>query len=110
MKLQEMDLEQIIDNGIDVGKHISLDDILDNAVESDSLNESGLVLNEAQATRVIKGIVEDPTITDDYWDEKVQHIRDDFCFHLKEYGCVDVKEIADFHGGAVYKMVKKYLG
>ena len=110
MKLQEMDLEQMIDNGIDVGEHISLDDILDNIVEDDSPNESGLVLNEDQATQVIRKMVEDPTITDDYWEEKVQHIRDDLCFHLNQYGFVNVKEIADFHGDAVYKMVRKYLG
>lgn len=109
MKLEEMDLEQMIDNEVKIGEHISVDDILDNIVESNSSNESGLVLNEDQATQVIKGMVEDPTITDDYWEEKVQHIRDDLCFHLSQYGRVDVKEIADFHGGAVYKMVEKYL-
>ena len=86
-----------------------MDDILDNAVEDDSADESNLVLNEAQATKVIKGLVNDPTITDDYWEEKVQHIRDDLCFQLDQYGCVDVKELADFHGSAIYKMVEKYL-
>ena len=110
MKLKDMDLEQMIDNEVNIGEHISVDDILDNIVEGNSLNESGLVLNEDQAAQVIKGMVEDPTITDDYWEEKVQHIRDDLCFHLNEYGCVDVKEIADFHGSAVYRMIKKYLG
>ena len=110
MKYEDMDLEQTIDNGIDVGEHISLDDIFDNILEGDSPNESKLVLNEDQAAQVIKGMVKDPTITDDYWEEKVQHIRDDLCFHLNEYGCVDVKEIADFHGSAVYRMIKKYLG
>ena len=104
-----MDLEQMIDNGIQIGEYISLDDILDNVVEDDSLNESGLVLNEAQATKVIRGLVNDPTITDEFWQEKVQHIRDDLCFQLDQYGCVDVKELADFHGNAVYQMVEKYL-
>ena len=104
-----MDLEQMIDNGIQTGEHISLDDILDNVVVDDSFNESGHVLNEAQATKVIKGLVNDPTITDDYWEEKVQHIRDDLCFQLDQYGYVDVKELVDFHGSAVYQMVKKYL-
>ena len=51
----------------------------------------------------------DPTITDDYWEEKVQHIRDDFCYHLGEDGCVDVDELAYYHGHCVYEMVKKYL-
>ena len=109
MNLENMDLEQMVDNGIDVGEHISLDDILDNVVEDDSSNESDFVLNEAQATKVIKGLVNDSTITDEFWEEKVQHIRDDLCFQLEQYGCVDVKELADFHGSAVYQMVKKYL-
>lgn len=95
---------------VNIDEHISEDNILDNAVECDSINESGLVLNEDEAAQVIRKMVEDPTITDDYWEEKVQHIRDDLCFYLNEYGCVDVKEIADFHGSAVYRMIKKYLG
>ena len=107
--MKNMDLEQMIDNGIKIGEHISLDDILDNVVEEGSLNESELILNEAQATKVIRGLVNDPTITDDYWEEKVQHIRDDLCFQLEQHGCVDVKELADFHGDAVYQMVDKYL-
>lgn len=109
MNLENMDLEQMIDNGIQIGEYISLDDILDNIGEDNSLNESELVLNESQATKVIRGLVNDPTITDDYWEEKVQHIRDDLCFQLEQYGCVDIKELADFHGPAVYQMVKKYL-
>lgn len=104
-----MDLEQMIDNGIETGEHISMDDILDNVVEEDSVDESVFVLNEVQANKVITGLVNDPSITDDYWEEKVQHIRDDLCFQLEQYGCVDVKEIADFHGSAVYQMVEKYL-
>lgn len=109
MKLEEMDLEQIIDNEVNIGEHISVDDILDNIVESNSSNESGLVLNEDQASKVITGLINDPTITDDYWDEKVHHIRDDLCFHLSQYGYVNVNEIADFHGSAVYRIVEKYL-
>ena len=65
MKFENMDLEQLIDNELNVGEHISMDDILDNAVEDDSSNESNLVLNEAQATKVITGLVNDPTITDE---------------------------------------------
>ena len=107
--MKDMDLEQIIDNGIETGEHISMDDILDNVVEEDSVDESVFVLNEVQANKVITGLVNDPTITDDYWEEKVQHIRDDFLFHLSEYGCADVEEIAYFHGHCVYEMVKKYL-
>ena len=107
--MKDMDLEQMIDNGIETGEHISMDDILDNVVEEDSVDESVFVLNEVQANKVITGLVNDPTITDDYWEEKVQHIRDDLCFQLEQYGCVDVKEIADFHGSAVYRMVEKYL-
>ena len=109
MKLENMDLEQMIDNGIQTGEHISLDDILDNIVEADSSNERNFVLNEAQATKVIRRMVNDSTISDDFWEEKVQHIRDDFCFNLEQYGVVDVKEIADFHGPIVYQMVEKYL-
>ena len=107
--MKDMDLEQMIDNGIETGEHISMDDILDNVVEEDSVDESVFVLNEVQANKVITGLVNDPSITDDYWEEKVQHIRDDLCFQLEHYGCVDVKEIADFHGSAVYQMVEKYL-
>ena len=107
--MKDMDLEQMIDNGIETGEHISMDDILDNVVEEDSVDESVFVLNEVQANKVITGLVNDPTITGDYWEEKVQHIRDDLCFQLEQYGCVDVKEIADFHGDAVYQMVEKYL-
>lgn len=107
--MKDMDLEQMIDNGIETGEHISMDDILDNVIEEDSVDESVFVLNEVQANKVITGLVNDPTITDEYWEEKVQHIRDDLCFQLEQYGCVDVKELADFHGSAVYQMVEKYL-
>ena len=65
MKFENMDLEELIDNELNVGEHISMNDILDNAVEDDSSNESNLVLNEAQATKVITGLVNDPTITDE---------------------------------------------
>ena len=109
MKLENMDLEQLIDNEVNVGEHISMDDILDNVVDDDSSDETELVLNEDQATQVITGLINDPTITDEFWDEKVQHIRDDLCFQLEQYGCIDVKEIADFHGSAVYRMIEKYL-
>ena len=109
MKFENMDLEQLIDNEVNVGEHISMDDILDNVVEDNSADGSEFVLNADQAKQVIKGLVNDPTITDEYWDEKVQHIRDDLCFQLEQYGCIDVKEIADFHGSAVYSMVEKYL-
>lgn len=109
MKLENMNLEQMIDNGIQTGEHISLDDILDNIVEADSSDEINLVLNEVQATKVIRGLVNDSSISDDFWEEKVQHIRDDLCFQLNQYGCVDIKEIADFHGFMVYEMVEKYL-
>ena len=107
--MKDMDLEKMIDNGVTIGRHISLDDILDKIVEDDSLDENELVLNEDQATQVITGLINDPTITDEFWDEKVQHIRDDLCFQLEQYGCIDVKEIADFHGSAVYIMIEKYL-
>ena len=109
MNLENMDLEQMIDNGIDVGEHISLDDILDNMSAGNHSKEPQFILNAAQVKKVVKGMVEDPTISDDYWEEKVQHIRDDLCFQLEQYGCVDVKELADFHGSAVYQMVEKYL-
>lgn len=109
MKLENMDLEQMIDNGIQTGEHISLDDILDNIVEADSPNKTNLVLNESQATKVIRGLVDDSSISDDFWESKVQHIRDDLCFNLEQYGVVDVVELAEFHGPIVYQMVEKYL-
>lgn len=109
MKFENNDLEQLIDNEVNIGENISMDDILDNVVEDDSTDETEFVLNADQAKQVITGLVNDPTITDDYWEEKVQHILDDLCFQLEQYGSVDVKEIADFHGSAVYQMVEKYL-
>ena len=109
MKLEDMDLEQMIDNEIDIGDHISLDDIIDNVMNGNHSKEPQLVLNESQVKKVIQGMISDPTITDDCWEKKVQHIRDDFCFHLREYGCVDIEELAYFHGRIVYEMVKKYL-
>ena len=109
MKPENMDLEQMIDNEIEIGEHISLDDILDNMATGSHSKEPQLILDEAQVKKVVKGMIEDPTITDDYWEEKVQHIRDDFLFHLSEYGSVDVDELAYFHGHCVYEMVKKYL-
>ena len=107
--MKDMDLEQMIDNEIEIGEHISLDDILDNMSTGNHSKEPLLILNAAQVKKVVKGMVNDSTITDDKWKEKVQHIRDDLCFQLEQYGCVDVKEIADFHGSAVYRMVEKYL-
>lgn len=109
MKYEDMNLEQMIDNEIDIGDHISLDDIIDNVSTGNHSKEPQLVLNESQVKKVVQGMISDPTITDDYFEEKLQHIRDDFLFHLSEYGCVDVEELAYFHGRIVYEMVKKYL-
>ena len=106
MKIEHLTLEKAIDNELNIGSSICMDDIIDNV---ESVESDDWVLDEVQATKVIRGMMEDPTITDDYFEEKVQHIRDDFCYHLDQYGCVDVKEIADFHGSAVYQMVEKYL-
>lgn len=106
MNLENLTIEKAIDNELNIGESICMDDIIDN-VEVDGADE--WVLDEAQANQVITSLVNDPTITDDYWEEKVQHIRDDLCFQLEQYGCIDVKEIADFHGSAVYSMVEKYL-
>ena len=58
--MKDMDLEQMIDNGIETGEHISMDDILDNVVEEDSVDESVFVWNEVQANKVITGWVNDP--------------------------------------------------
>ena len=106
MNLENLTIEKAIDNELNIGESICMDDIIDN-VEVDGADE--WVLDEAQANQVITSLVNDPTITDDYWEEKVQHIRDDLCFHLEQYGCIDVNEIADFHGSAVYSIVEKYL-
>ena len=106
MNLENLTIEKAIDNELNIGESICMDDIIDN-VEVDGADE--WVLDEAQANQVITSLVNDPTITDDYWEEKVQHIRDDLCFQLEQYGCIDVNEIADFHGTVVYSMVKKYL-
>ena len=106
MKLENLTVEKAIDNELNIGSSICMDDIIDNVEEVES---DEWVLDESHENKVIIGLVNDPTITDDYWEEKVQHIRDDLCFQLEQYGCVDVKEIADFHGDAVYQMVEKYL-
>ena len=106
MNIEKITIESAIDNELDIGENICMDDIIDNV---EDMGSDEWVLDESQATKVIKGLVNDPTITDDYWEEKVQHIRDDLCFQLEQYGCVDVKELADFHGSAVYSMVEKYL-
>lgn len=106
MKLENLTIEKAIDNELNIGSRVCMDDIIDNLESDESDN---LTLDESQANKVIKGLVNDPTITNEYWDEKVQHIRDDLCFQLEQYGCVDVKELADFHGDAVYQMVDKYL-
>ena len=106
MNIEKLTIEKAIDNELGIGENICMDDIIDNV---EDLGSDEGVLDEAQATKVIKGLINEPTITDDYWEEKVQHIRDDLCFQLEQYGCVDVKELADFHGSAVYQMVEKYL-
>lgn len=107
--MKEIDLEQLIDNEIEIGDKISLDDIIDNMSTGNHSKEPQLILDEAQVNKVVQGMVNDPTITDDYFEEKVQHIRDDFLFHLREYGSADVDELAYYHGHCVYEMVKKYL-
>lgn len=106
MNIEKLTIETAIDNELEIGENICMDDIIDNV---EDLGSDEWVLDEAQATKVIKGLINDPTITDDYWEEKVQHIRDDLCFQLDQYGCVDVEELADFHSSAVYQMVEKYL-
>ena len=63
--MKDMDLEQMIDNGIETGEHISMADILDNDVEEVSVDEAVFVLNEVQANKVITGLVNDPSVTDD---------------------------------------------
>ena len=104
-----MDLEQLIDNEVNVGEHISMDDILDNVTGEDSAEESGLVLNEDEGNKVVKGLANDRSISNEYWDKKVQHIWDDLCYQSEQYGYIDVGEVAAFHGSVVYSMVKKYL-
>ena len=59
MKFENMDLEHLIDNDVNVGEHISMDDILDNVTEEDSADESGLVLNEVEGNKVVKGLAND---------------------------------------------------
>jgi len=109
MKFENMDLEQLIDNDVNVREHISMDDILDNVTEEDSADESGLILNEVESNKVVKGLANDRSISNEYWDKKVQHIWDDLCYQLEQYGYIDVGEVAAFHGSVVYSMVKKYL-
>ena len=109
MKFENMNLEQLIDNEVNVGEHISMDDILDNVVEENSADKSGLVLNEVEGDKVVKGLANDRSISEEYWDRKVQHIWDDLCYQLNQYGSINVDEVAAFHGIVVYSMINKYL-
>lgn len=49
--MKDMNLEQMMDNGVKIGEHISMDDILDNVVEGDSADESRFVLNEFKPSK-----------------------------------------------------------
>ena len=94
MNLENLTIEKAIDNELNIGESICMDDIIDN-VEVDGADE--WVLDEAQANQVITSLVNDLTITDDYWEEKVQHIRDDLCFQLEQYGCTNIHLDGFFH-------------
>ena len=66
-------------------------------------------LTKEQGNVVVNGLVNDPTITDYYFEEILEHIRDDFCFHIRKYGYVNVDDLVEFHGYFVKEIIDRYL-
>ncbi len=106
MKLENLTIEKAIDNEMNIGSSICMDDIIDN-LESDEFDT--LVLCESEADKFIQGLINDGSISDDEFECVYQHIRDDVCYHRNQYGEVDMEEIARFHGQIVFDLCKRYL-
>jgi hypothetical protein len=107
MNLEDLTLEKAIDNELNIGDRIFMDDIIDN-IEDNEFND--LIINETEATEFIQKLINDTAISDDEFECKYQHIRDDVAYQLREFGEVDLDEIAEFHGPVVYDLYTKYLG
>ena len=106
MKLENLTIEKAIDNELNIGSSICMDDIIDN-LESDESDT--LVLCESEADKFIQGLINDESISDEEFECVYQHIRDDVCYQCNQYGEVDMEEIARFHGDVVFDLCKKYL-
>ena len=52
-------------------------------------------LNNEQCIRFISKLVGDESITDDDWEERYQHLRDDLCGYIN--GTVVLEELHRFH-------------
>ena len=106
MKLENLTIEKAIDNELNIGYSICMDDIIDNLEIGESDN---WVLTESEADNFVKGLINDRSISDDEFECKYQHIRDDVVYQRDHYGEVDMAEIARFHGQIVFDLCKRYL-
>ena len=92
MKFENLTIEKAIDNELNIGSSICMDDIIDNLEDN-----------------FVKGLINDRSISDDEFECKYQHIRDDVIYQRDQYGEVDMAEIARFHGQILFDLCKRYL-
>ena len=67
-----------------------------------------MIISKDLANVFIKRMINDEKISDDEWEVKFQHIRDDICMYRDKYGYVDMDKVANFHGNIVYTLAKRY--
>ena len=106
MKFENLTIEKAIDNELNIGSSICMDDIIDNLEIGESDN---WVLTESEADNFVQGLINDRSISDDEFECKYQHIRDDVIYQRDQYGEVDMAEIARFHGQILFDLCKRYL-
>lgn len=106
MKFENLTIEKAIDNELNIGSSICMDDVIDNLEIGDF---DDWILSEPEADKFVQGLINDRSISDDEFECKYQHIRDDVCYQQEQYGEVDIVEIARFHGEVVFDLCKKYL-
>lgn len=106
MRFEDLTIEKAIDNELNIGTSICMDDVIDNLENDES---DTLVLTESEADKFIQGLINDASISDDAFERVYQHIRDDVAYQRDQYGEVDVEEIAQFHGQIVFDLCKRYL-
>lgn len=106
MKFENLTIEKAIDNELNIGSSICMDDVIDN-LEIDESDD--WILSEPEADKFVQGLINDRSISDKEFECKYQHIRDDVCYQQEQYGEVDMAEIARFHGDVVFDLCKKYL-
>lgn len=61
-----------------------------------------------KAKKWIDKMIHDPSINEDWWETKGQHIRDDIQRQLKR-GYFDLEELKEFHGSVVTDLWNKYF-